>query len=210
MNFTVIPQHVSIILLYDPCSLEKVSLDNIKESGGFDIVTQIENAVILLGNQTKKTKVTFQPIRLEFTDENNSSFKERDFSNFISLVTILPTLAIKAIGINIFCRLDFADNFNTSQFISDNFLKDKKTFEDKVKNKVISTSTRIFYGDTNDHFDLRLTPVDLNSSKLGIQLHRHKDINVVDTTRQTEEVKKLSDETIVELDKIIKEIFEKK
>ena len=208
MSFTKSPQHFSIVLLNDPVPLDKVSVDNIRKNGVFEVVTSLGNEALLLESPIKKIKANFQIIRLEFTDENSSDFDKRTFSDFESLLNLLPPLMVKAVGVNLFARLDFADNFDVSQLISDSFLKDREKFEAKLKSKVISTSVRVFYGEsTNDHYDLRLTPVDLKASKLYIQLHRHKDIVITDQIRQIAETRKLFEETRLELNKTLKEIF---
>ncbi len=202
------PRQFVIICLYDPYSIELVSLDDIRKKGVFNTLTSVEDEFLIFESSQKKVRVTFQTTRLEYVDENTNNFEERDLNLFRELILNLPQLKIKAIGVNFLLQLMLNEGLKAGEFIRDRFLSNQDSFESKLGKPIISHSIRTFYGSPEDHYDLRLTPIKLIGNELGVQLHLHRDIQVTEHERLVAKITSLFSEGNEELRRLINQLFQ--
>jgi len=207
-NVKQFPQDMVIVLLYDPKPLEDVSIDAIRNQTSFDVISYIaEQGVIPFKSTKTAVQGSFQTTRLEFIDKNRTPFEHRDTKVFKNLLNSLPRLSVKAIGINLFLNIKLEESRNAGQYIRDNFLKNGSTFEEKLGSPIFANSIRLFYGKMDNHFDLRLTPLQLEGDELNMQLHYHRDIHIVDTQKLISTARNFLKEEKQELKKLVKILF---
>jgi hypothetical protein len=74
--------------------------------------------------------------------------------------------------------------------------------EQMLSRPIIGTATRIVYGEAHEYFDLRITPLELAGvagAPLHVQLHYHKDVQLTDAERLTQETQQAVGATLGEL-----------
>ena len=173
-------QKLVLVCIYDPLPLQKIWVDRIRQEKLFEIISILEDNVILLRNMAKNIESSIQLTRLEYVDSNNSSFDKRNLEIYEKLLQLLPPLRVKAIGINLNYTVTRDEDKTASEFIRDKFLKDKDILQNMLGNQILGNSTRIFYGEPTDHFDIRIYPVDLIGKEIGVAIHKHKDIDIAE------------------------------
>lgn len=173
-------QKLVLVCIYDPLPLQKIWVDRIRQEKLFEIISILEEKVILLRNMAKNIESSIQLTRLEYVDSNISAFDKRNLEIYEKLLQLLPPLRVKAIGINLNYTVTRDEDKTASEFIRDKFLKDKDILQNLLGNKILGNSTRIFYGEPTDHFDIRINPVDLIGKEIGVAIHKHKDIDIAD------------------------------
>ncbi len=170
-------QKLVIVCIYDILPLDKVKLDDIRKENIFEIIGSVGENIIVFNSPAKNIEISLQMTRLEYTDSSNTVFHKRNLEIFEKTLQSLPPLRIKAIGINLHCIYTIED-ISATEFIRNKFLKDKESLEESLEKSILGSSVRVFYGEPNDHFDLRLYPLQLTGRDLGIAIHEHKDIDV--------------------------------
>ncbi|OGL40356.1 MAG: hypothetical protein A2042_05510 [Candidatus Schekmanbacteria bacterium GWA2_38_11] len=200
-------QKLILVCIYDPLPIQKVRIDQIRQEELFELISIIEEKGIFLADQAKNTEISIQLTRLEYTDSNNLAFDKRNLEIYENIVQLLPPLRVKAVGINLHYTLIRDEDKLAAEFIRDKFLNEKNILQDILGNKIIGNSTRIFYGEPDDHFDIRVFPVDLISREIGITLHKHKDIDIADQKLLIQTTKELLIKTCEENIKIMYKLF---
>lgn len=200
-------QKLVLVCLYDPLPLQKVWVDHIRQENLFEVISVIAENAIILANPAKKTEISVQLTRLEYTDSNDSAFDKRSLDIYERLLQVLPPLRVKAIGVNLNYLFTRDEDKRAAEFIRDKFLKEKGILQDALGGQIIGNSTRIFYGEPSDHFDIRIYPTDLIGREIGVTLHKHKDIDIADQDMLIKTTKELFLKTYQENVKIINKLF---
>ena len=65
-------QKLVLVCIYDPLPLQKIWVDRIRQEKLFEIISILEDNVILLRNMAKNIESSIQLIRLEYADSNNT------------------------------------------------------------------------------------------------------------------------------------------
>ena len=196
------PNIFTIIILFDPVAIEKVSIDKIKSSTLFNFTAGFGSEIIVLKSNKSPVEAEFHTTKLEYVDRNTVEFEKRSLEELGKLLKSLPDISVKAIGINLFLTIKIGGEKTTAEYIRDTFLKDTQKLEKKLGKTIIQNSTRIFYGSPNDYYDLRLTPISFSEPDLGVQLHYHKDIHIIDTDKLIKMIKEFFEKTLQELGKV--------
>lgn len=99
-------QKLVLVCIYDPLPLEKIWVDRIRQEKLFEIISILENNVILLGNRAKNIESSIQLTRLEYVDSNTSSFKSlvEKIKKFVAIVRNLRNQ--HKVSITTFAHLD--------------------------------------------------------------------------------------------------------
>jgi hypothetical protein len=191
-------QQASLVYLYDPIPLEKVSLDTLKAQ--FSRVVAVPDLEVIVAESIeRKLKAQIQTARLEYTDESGGEFLPKQLEPIPILLRALPPLNIKAFGMNLHVRAVMEGYNDAGAYSMESFLANAKKLEEKLKSKLLSSSERFIYGEPTNFFDLRITPVELGGEWLHLQLHRHKDLHLTDSERIYQETMTVHAETIKEL-----------
>lgn len=201
------PQNFIVVTIFDPVPLETVSIDNIKSQTAFDSIAYIEKEAVMLKDNKGHIESSFQSTRLSFVDKNTTEFPKREIIKLINLLKSLPTLSVRALGVNLFLSIKIGDGKNAAEFIREAFLSERINIRKTFQNSIISNSTRIFYGEPEKYYDLRLTPLNFTGPELSIQLHNHYDKHIVDIEMLSETIKKMLNDTNKELNRLLKVIF---
>lgn len=200
-------QKLVLVCIHDPLPLQKIWIDRIRQEKLFEIISIIEENAIFLANPAKRTEISVQLTRLEYTDSNDSAFDKRSLDTYERLLQLLPPLRVKAMGINLNYSLTRDEDERAAEFIRDKFLKEKDILQDALGTHIFGNSTRIFYGEPTDHFDIRIYPVDLIGKEIGVALHKHKDIDIAEQDMLIKTTKELFLKTYQENVKIINKLF---
>jgi hypothetical protein len=198
---TRVPKELVVVYLYDPVPLSKFNLDPIRNQTAFSGVGSVEEGIFLLSPE-KKVRATIQTSRLEYTDENEEGFESRELATLCDLWQHLPPLCVKAFGVNVNMRQTMEGRPNSGEFIRDKFLAGAREMEQMLSRPIIGTATRIVYGEAHEYFDLRITPLELAGvagAPLHVQLHYHKDVQLTDAERLTQETQQAVGATLGEL-----------
>jgi len=199
----------SIIVITDPVDIGKISIDNLKNKVPFDFISYATKEVLLLGSTEKKIKVTLQSNRFEFVDENRVPFNDREFDYLKDIFdNLTATLSIKAFGINIFENIVLDGIEDAGSFIADKFLKNKTAIEKDINYPVFSHTVRMFFGEINSHFDLRLFPIELQKEKVGVHFHYHNDISIADVEKLIQKIEEAKKMTVEKLPEFLNKILE--
>lgn len=167
-----------IVCIFDPLPLDKVRVDQIRQENLFEVVASLEGNAIFLASPSKNIEISVQLTRLEYIDANDAPFDKRNIEIYEKALKVLPPLRIKAMGVNLNYALTLEGNIIAAEYIRDKFLKENEALQDKIGSPIIGSSTRIFYGEPTDHFDIRIYPLDLISKEIGITIHKHKDKDI--------------------------------
>lgn len=200
-------RQVVLVCIYDPLPLQKVWIDHIRQEKLFEIISVIAESAILLASPAKKIEISVQLTRLEYTDSNDSAFDKRSLEIYERLIQSLPPLRVKAMGINLNYSFTRDEDKLAAEFIRDKFLKEKDILQNVLGSQIIGNSTRIFYGEPSDHFDIRIYPTDLVGKEIGVALHKHNDIDIADQDTLVKATKELLLKANQENVKIINKLF---
>lgn len=175
-------KNLHVVLLFDPITVSTISVDSVRSSSIFKTFSLISDEVMggVLALASEKLKVTIQSNRLEYTDESEEPFPNRNLDELWNLLKLLPRFSIKAYGINFFSRLVPQTVETAGRFVATNYIKDNASLEEKLKLPILSASVRLFLGTPDHHRDLRLTPLDFTSKELSLQYHLHRDMPIAD------------------------------
>lgn len=171
---------LTLVCIYDPLPLEKVWIDKIREGRVFDTISVLEGNAILFAKKDANIEGSLQLIRLEYNDSNVDDFHERNLDVYEKLLQHLPSLRIRALGVNLSYRIVRDENKSAGEFIRDKFLNDRDALQKMLGSAIFGSSTRIFYGEPRDYFDVRITPADFVGSDISVTLHKHKDVDIAD------------------------------
>jgi hypothetical protein len=192
-----LPQELAVVYLYDPVPLDKFALDPVRAQTPFSGVLTFPEAILLFSPE-KRIKAQVQTGRLEYTDESERGFEARELSPLKQLWKVLPLLSVKAYGVNVHVRIRI-EGCRAGAFVRDKFLCPVAGFETRLGKPIIGSATRIMYGQTDEFFDVRLTPLDVDTDWLYMQLHYHKAISITDTERVVAETDAALGSTLQEL-----------
>src|SRR5262245_34449095 len=174
----------SFVLLYDPKELSEIQLDKLRMETAFEVVASAKQVqAIFLTSEAHSMKVTIQPTRLELVQELRTPFEERSLDDLRRLISVLPELSVKALGINYAIWFAIEGCEFGGQYVRYLFLKSPTGLEGVLGSAVVSNSTRLIFGDPQDYRDVRLTPLDLQSEVVVLQYHCHKEEAVKDKER---------------------------
>lgn len=181
-----------IVLLYDPVAVNKIPLDPIKATTDFNFVSllpeEVMGGILALSSEAHKAKVTIQSNRLEYIDENEVPFLDRDLERLWKLLKATQNFSVKSIGVNFFLRVTARHDKDAGRFVAEHYIKDYAKLEEGLQQPILSASVRLFLG-TQDHYrDLRLTPSDILSKELVFQYHLHRDIQIAETEKLVQTV----------------------
>jgi hypothetical protein len=175
-------QNFHVVLLFDPITVNTISVDSVKASTIFHTFALFSDAATggVLALESGKLKVTIQSNRLEYIDENEGVFTSRKLDELWNLLRVLPKFSIKAYGINLFSRLIPQVGETAGKFVATNYINNHSVLETKLGLPLLSASVRLFLGTPDNHRDLRLTPLDFSSKELALQYHFHRDTPIAD------------------------------
>lgn len=182
------PQSLNIVFLYDTVEVKKLPLDPIKSSTKFDMISLLPNdvmgGVLVLASDPLKAKITIQPNRLEYVDEQHDMpFHERSLGELWNVLQCMQSLSIQSFGINFFLLNTSTHEKGAGGFIAEHYIKNVATLEAQFAQPMLSASARILFG-TQDHYrDLRITPIEIGSKDLQFQYHLHQDIRIAETEK---------------------------
>jgi len=191
----------TLIYIYNPIPVEKVSIDLLKKE--FPTVVSIsEQGLLLAESPEKKIKVQIGVTRLEYSNNSEEEFSTSALDLLDDVMGAMPPVDIKAVGANLHIRVIPKDFSNASAYTTEAFLANAKELEEKLGAPLIHTASRIIYGQPSDFFDLRITPLEIQSEWLHIQLHHHVQETLADSERIITESKTCLEQTIRELDRL--------
>jgi len=202
MEFTQLKNvQTTLVYIYNPIPVEKVSIDLLKK--GFPTVVNIsEQGLLLAESPEKKTKVQIGTTRLEYTNNSEEEFSTSVLGLLGDVLGAMPPVDIKAVGANLHIRAVPKDCSNASAYTTEAFLANAKELEEKLGAPLIHTACRIMYGQPSNFFDLRVTPLEIQSEWLHVQLHYHLQENLADTERIVEQTHACLEQAIRELDRL--------
>ncbi len=200
-------QKLILVCIFDPLPLDKIKIDQIRQEGLFEFITEFEGNAILLANQVKKVQASVQLTRLEYTDINQTEFEKRSLDLFEKLLQVLPPLRIKAIGINLHYTLVFDNDIIAAEFVRDKFLKNQDTLQNTLAKPIIGSSIRFFYGAPDEHFDVRIYTLELKDKDVQVSLHKHKDVDIAMQDLLIKTTREMFYDTCAEKIKLANKIF---
>jgi len=188
----------ALVLIYDPVPLDKVALDVLKQSFS-NVASLPEQGVVLVEHNDMKIRALVGTAKLEFTNNSQKEFSESDYDLLGPILQALPPLRVKGCGINLHSRFILDEFPIAGVYGKSRLLAQPAELEAKLGAPIFATAHRIFYGEPDLHFDLRITPVDLAGPWLHVQLHRHKTISLTDPEMMKQQALSELRDTIVEL-----------
>src|SRR5262245_45212101 len=124
-------KNLHVVFLFDPITVDTISIDSLKSSSAFKIISFISEATIggVLALASDKLKVTIQSNRLEYKDESEAPFTNRKLDELWKLLRLLPRFSVKAYGITFFSRLIPASEETAGRYIATGYIKDNANLE---------------------------------------------------------------------------------
>lgn len=189
------------VYIYDPIPLEKISIDHLKKTFP-SVVSFSEAGVLIAESPEKKTRVQVGVTRLEYSNSSEDDFSSSSLDQLGDAMGAMPPVNVKALGANLHIRATLKDFPNASAYTTQFFLANAASLQEKLGSQVIHTACRIMYGQPSSFFDLRVTPLEIQSEWLHVQLHYHVEKNLADSERIVAESLACLEETIRELDRL--------
>ncbi len=204
------PQSLNIVLLYDVLDVNKVPLDPIKASTKFNLISllpaEVLGGVLALASDPLKAKVTIQSNRLEYIDEQDVPFSERQLDELWKLLRAIPSFSVKSYGVNFFLRVTPRHDKDSGTFVAEHYIKDGPRLVRTLDQPILSASVRLLLGTTDYYRDLRITPTDIASKDLMFQYHLHRDIVIAETEKLVQTIAVSVTESWNECDQWLKKL----
>ena len=196
-----------IVYLYDPVPLDRVQLDILKECFS-KVVSMSDEQMILAQHSDPRMSVEIQIARLMYNNESAKEFAERNFQSVKDILRAMPPIHVRAFGVNLHLRVVMPGFESAGTYSTQSFLANHKKLEEKLDAEIIGSAHRFVYGNAANYFELRLTPLELGSEWLHLQLHMHKELHLTDSDRIYEETIAANNRAIHELGRLEKILLE--
>ncbi len=204
------PQSLNIVLLYDVLDVTKVPLDPIKASTKFNLISllpvEVMGGLLALASDPLKAKVTIQSNRLEYIDEQDLPFPERQLDELWKLLRAIPSFSVKSYGVNFFLRVTPRHDKNSGTFVAEHYIKDGLQLERTLDQPILSASVRLLLGTPDCYRDLRITPAAITSKEIVFQYHLHRDISIAETEKLAQTIAHSVTESWSECDQWLKRL----
>lgn len=180
------PFQSTVALLYDPIPLDKITLDGLKKDFP-KIQSLVEDEFLYIESAETKTRAHIFSARLDYLSRAEADFSENQLRLLSSVLSAMPPLRVKGIGVNLHVRCSIEGVSDAGIFTTKRYLRDAEELEKRLGSKIIASAQRITYGEPSAYYDLRVTPKDLGGELLQVHLRKHRNLELTDPDRIVEE-----------------------
>jgi hypothetical protein len=193
---------MAVAYLYDPIQLDKVVLDTLKETFG-GVQSDPDFEFIFAESAEQKKRAQILSARLDYIDEAGENLEAESEKFLRVLLRALPQIKTKGLGVTLYLKASVEGEQDAGLYAAKRYLSGFEELESKLKSPIIASLHRITYGEPTNYFDMRITPEQIGSRRLQLQLRKHKDASLSETDRIIEETLDMERETIVEFDRLL-------
>jgi len=195
---------IGVIYLYDPIPLEKVSLDQLKAHFP-SVASYLPESEVLTAESTEaKIWAQIFSARTEFVEQNEATeYSASSLDPIRALISALPPLRVRSFGINFDIKGTVDGYHDAGEFVTKTFIKDVDKLQEKLGAKLIASAQRFTYGEPSRYYDVRVTPEEVQSPVVHVQLHRHVEGEIADANRLFDQTKSGFEDGFKEFNRIV-------
>lgn len=166
----------TVVALSPSIRLANISVDRIRAVSGTFVVGAFGDRIVVGSPLVEYPLVLITDGRIEFSSRAGEAI---DSDSFIELVDKVAQaihqegVDTTAIGTNYLVSFEVPGAVSGGTFIRDRFLHGQAKIAAMWNKPLISSATRMVFGDTNNFDDLKIHPLDLTGTKMGSHYHIH-------------------------------------
>lgn len=174
VNFIV--DKATVVALSPAIRLANISIDRIRAVSGSFVVGSFGDRIVVGSPLVEYPLVIITEGRIEFSSRTGEAV---DSDGFIELVDKVSQAVhaegvdTTAIGTNYLVSFEVPGAGSGGTYIRDRFLRGQEKIAAMWDKPLISSATRMVFGDVNNFDDLKIHPLDLTGKKMGSHYHVH-------------------------------------